>query len=101
MTGKERAYLKKLAHERKPILQLGKEGMSDNFLKELDAVLEKFELIKIDLLPSAGEDKKELTEAILGETGAEFISQVGRKLVIYRESRILPRQDRLNPSRKA
>lgn len=101
MTGKERAYLKKLAHGKKAILQMGKEGMSEAFLKELDAVFEQFELVKIDLLPSAGEEKKELTEALLEKTGAQFISQVGRKLVLYRESTSLPRQERLNPSRKA
>ena len=101
MTGKERVYLKKLAHSIKPILQLGKEGISEGFLKELDAVLERFELVKIDLLPSAGDEKKELTERLLEKTGARFISQVGRKLVLYRESTTLPRQERLNPSRKA
>lgn len=99
MIGKERAYLKKLAHDKKPLLQMGKEGLSESFLKELEQCLEMKELIKLDLLPGAG-DKERLVEELLSKTGAEFISQVGRKLVIYRESHTLPREERLNPARK-
>ncbi|HZK09897.1 MAG TPA: YhbY family RNA-binding protein [Clostridia bacterium] len=99
MIGKERAYLKKLAHSEKPILQLGKDGLSENFLKELEQTLEMKELVKLDLLPGSG-DKKLMVEEILEKTKAEFISQVGRKLVLYRESSTLPREERLNPARK-
>lgn len=99
MRGKERAYLKRLAHNQKPDIQMGKEGLSENFLAELDRILELKELIKIDLLPGAGE-RKLLVEELLNLTEAEFISQIGRKLVIYRESSTLAREDRLNPARK-
>lgn len=99
MQGKERAYLKRLAHEKKPDLQMGKEAISESFLAELERVLEMKELIKLDLLPGAGQ-RKDLVQEILDRTGAEFISQVGRKLVIYRESSTLAREERLNPSRK-
>ncbi len=99
MIGKERAYLKRLAHDRRPDIQMGKEGLSESFLAELDRTLEQKELIKIDLLPGAG-DRKIMVEKILEETGSEFISQIGRKFVIYRESSTLAREERLNPSRK-
>lgn len=99
MIGKERAYLKRLAHDKKPHLQMGKEGLSESFLAELEKTLELRELVKIDLLPGAG-DRKLMVEEILNRTSSTFISQVGRKLVIYRESSTLPREERLNPSRK-
>lgn len=99
MIGKERAYLKKLAHDKKPLLQLGKEGLSESFLRELEQGLETQELVKLDLLPGAG-DRKLLLEKLLDKTRAEFISQIGRKVVLYRESSTLPREERLNPARK-
>ena len=47
MTSKERAALRAKANGLEPIIQLGKEGISENLLTQIDDTLDTRELIKI------------------------------------------------------
>ncbi len=95
LKGKQRSYLKKLSHNLKPMLQIGKNGVSEEFLKQLDNSLELHELIKISVLDNSDRDMKEIANTIVNELGCEFVSSVGFKLVVYRESSTLERKDRI------
>ena len=64
MTSKQRAYLRSLANSIDPIFQIGKAGLSENLLKQLDDAIEARELIKINVLESSGEDVKALGNEI-------------------------------------
>lgn len=86
MTGKERAFLKKLSHGIKPILIIGKEGITENTITQLDGALMKHELIKIKILNNNLDDRDEMIETILQELQAEFVQYIGNKLTIYRVS---------------
>jgi len=86
MTGKERAALRGQANKLQPIFQIGKGGVSDNLLKQLDEALEARELIKITILESAYEDTRDLCNEIAKELGAEPIQAIGSKFVLYRKS---------------
>ena len=87
MTGKERAALRAQANKLQPIFQIGKGGVSDNLLKQLDEALEARELIKITILETAYEDTRELCNEIAKELGAEPIQAIGSKFVLYRKSK--------------
>lgn len=91
MTGKQRSYLKGLAHHLRPFSQIGKEGITESYIKDLDKILEDHELVKITFLESFAEDLDEAVAEILKRADAEFIQKIGRKLVIYRQSRSNPR----------
>lgn len=95
MTGKQRSKLKKMAQHMKPHLTMGKNGLSEAFIKEVENELELYELIKINVLPNSDEDPKEFARSFVDSLGAEFVSQLGHKLVIYRESQTLPRNERI------
>ena len=86
MTGKERAALRAQANKLQPIFQIGKGGVSDNLIKQLDEALEARELIKITILESAYEDTRDLCNEIAKELGAEPIQAIGSKFVLYRKS---------------
>jgi len=86
MTGKERAALRAQANKLQPIFQIGKGGVSDNLLKQLDEALEARELIKITILETAYEDTRDLCNEIAKELGAEPIQAIGSKFVLYRKS---------------
>ena len=60
MTSKQRAYLRSLANSIDPIFQIGKAGLSENLLKQLDDAIEARELIKINVLESSGEMKLQI-----------------------------------------
>ncbi len=91
ITKTQRRYLKGLANTLKPLVQIGKNGLTDNVLRSVDEVLEAHELMKIDILPSCQETAGELAVEIASATGSEIISELGRKIVLYRRNRNEPR----------
>lgn len=91
MTGKQRASLRKIAATLQPIFQIGKQGVTENLMKQLDDALEAREIIKITILETAGEDTKELCNEIAEELGAEPVQAIGSKFTIYRRSKNNPR----------
>ena len=84
MTGKQRAYLRGLANSIDPIFQIGKSGLSENLLKQLDDALEARELIKINVLENSGEDVKSLGNTIADSINAVCVQTVGNKITLYR-----------------
>ena len=87
ITSKQRAFLRSMANTVEPLFQIGKGGMTDNFIKQIDEALEARELIKIHLLDSAFMDAHETVNEIARLTHAEPVQAIGSKMVLYRESR--------------
>lgn len=86
LTGKQKRYLRSLAHHEKPLFQIGKNGVTENFIAQVDDVMLKRELIKISILQNCLEDKDSIAEALTKETGAELVQIMGNTIVLYRES---------------
>ena len=70
---------------------MGKAGLSPEFFDQLEVLLDHEELVKINVLKNAPVEAREIKEEILETTGAEFVSQLGKKLVIYRPSKDDPK----------
>ena len=87
LTGKQRSYLKSLAHNLDPIFQIGKGGINENFIKQIDGALETRELIKINILQNSLEEPVEAARYLCDNLDAEFVQAIGNKFVIYRESK--------------
>lgn len=87
INSKQRAYLKSLAHDLKPLIQVGKSGITEGLLAQIDASLESHELIKITFLQNSPVEGKEVVDEIIEATGAEFVNLIGKKLTLYRESK--------------
>ena len=86
ITGKERAYLRKLANNLDPIFQIGKGGVSDELLKQLALALESRELIKIHILETAFLDAKSCINDIAAKLRAEPVQAIGSKIVLYKQA---------------
>ncbi len=91
MTGKQRAGLRKMANGIETILYIGKEGVTDQVVKEAYDALEARELIKGCVQQGAPLNAKEALTALCEKTGAEPIQFIGRRFVMYRPSRENPR----------
>ncbi len=84
LPGALRVQLKKQAHHLKPVVQIGKKGISDALIREIDAALNAHELIKVQLpkeYPSYDED----LPRILVETSSHHIDTIGNVVILYRE----------------
>ena len=86
LTSKERSELRAQANELDTTLMVGKEGVTENVIAEADRLLTARELIKGKVLETALMSAREVSDAICEATGAEGISCVGSKFVIYRFS---------------
>jgi RNA-binding protein len=85
LSNKQRKQLKALSHPLKPLCQIGKEGLSDAFGKELLAQLEMHELIKVRILNNCLWDKKDI-ERGLEDLGITVVQKVGHVLTVYKTS---------------
>ena len=84
ITSKQRAFLRGKANDLDAIFQIGKDGINENMIAQLDDVLEARELIKIKVLETAMLTAREASEAVCAATGAEPVQCIGSKFVIYR-----------------
>ena len=86
LSSKERAELRAQANSIDTTLMVGKDGVTENVIAEADKLLTARELVKGKVLESALMSAREVSEAICEATGAEGISCVGSKFVIWRFS---------------
>jgi len=87
MTSKQRAYLKGLAMTIDPIYQVGKSSLTPEITKGLDEALQARELIKINVLKNCLDDPNEIAQIIAERTHSEVVQVIGKKIVLYRESK--------------
>lgn len=84
LTSKQRAKLRGLASKEDTVFQMGKEGITDNFIKAVDAALAARELVKFKVLENAMVDRKVAAEEIAKETKSIVVTVIGSKIVLYR-----------------
>jgi RNA-binding protein len=87
ITSKQRSYLKSLAHSLDPAVYLGKGGLTENIIKELDVNLEARELVKVKLQEGCSLEPKDVANQVAEALGAEFVQAIGKKFTVYRESK--------------
>ncbi len=87
MTTKQRAYLKGLAMTIDPIYQIGKSSLTPELTEGVSEALEARELIKIAVLKNCMDEPKELANILAERTHSEVVQVIGKKIVLYRESK--------------
>ena len=91
LTTKQKKYLRGRAHDLKPIVYIGQQGMSDAVLKEAERALSDHELIKVRFVDYKKE-KKDLAGKIAAHTGAALLGITGHLACFYRRSPIEQKQ---------
>ena len=87
MTSAERAKLRSLAMNIEPTTHIGKNGIGDALLKQLDEQLETRELIKVAVLRNADFSAKEVAEELAEQCKAQVVQVLGSKITLYRVSK--------------
>ena len=86
LTSKQRAELRAQANPLDTTLMVGKDGVTEAVVAEADRLLTARELVKGKVLETALMSAREVSDAICEATGADGVSCVGSKFVIYRFS---------------
>lgn len=86
LTSKQRAFLRKEANSLEPIFQIGKSGITDEFLKQVALALESRELIKLHILETALLETKSAANEIAAALKADCVQAIGSKFVLYKRA---------------
>ena len=87
LTGKQKRYLSSLGVNEKPVVIVGKEGLSTNLIDSALNALNARELIKVSVLKSFDGDIDTLAFDIAMHTKSSVVQQIGRTILLYKQAR--------------
>lgn len=92
LTGVQKKYLRGLAHNIKPVVQIGQRGLTEGVLKQIEGALLTHELIKIRFQDfKQKSDKANILEAVTDQAKCHLAGQIGHTAILYRPH---PKKDR-------
>lgn len=85
LTGKQKQYLKGLAHPLAPIVRVGKGGISAAVIEEARKSLASHELIKVRIDTDDSAQRKSFAAELAKSCEAELVGSIGKIAILYRE----------------
>jgi RNA-binding protein len=86
LNNKQKQFLKSLGNPLRPLFQLGKEGLSFNFIESLKDSLKAHELVKISVLKSCDVSVNELSIDIVAQAKCDLVQVIGKTILVYKPS---------------
>lgn len=87
LTSKQRAQLRSIAQSYNTIFFVGKQGIGEELIKQLDDALNARELIKVGVQENCEFTAREAADQIAGQLDADVVQVIGRKFVLWRRSK--------------
>jgi RNA-binding protein len=87
LTGKQKRYLRSLAHHLDPIFQVGKGGVNEHLIRHIEEAIETRELLKVSVLNNSVEEAREIAPELAERSGCELVQVIGKTIVLYKESK--------------
>jgi RNA-binding protein len=84
LDGRQRRYLRALAHPLKPVVQIGNQGLTPGVKQAISLALETHELIKVRVSADAEGDLDDIGAEAAKGTNAALAQVIGRTLLLYR-----------------
>lgn len=86
LNSKQRAKLRSVASNLEPMIIIGKDGLTDNVLVQIENQLFAHEMVKVSVLDGADFGANEYLHETADKLGAEEVCSIGRKFVLYKMS---------------
>ena len=87
LNSRQRAQLRAMANSYETIFQIGKGGITEAFIKQVDEALEARELIKLRTLDNSEFSSRTAADSIAEAVKADVVQVIGSKSILYRESK--------------
>lgn len=87
LNSRQRAQLRGMANSYETILQIGKGGITDNIVKQVNDALEARELIKLRILETCPTTVRETADALANSTDSDVVQVIGTRFILYKESK--------------
>ncbi len=81
---KMRSQLKGAAMSIEPVLSIGKNSITPEFIEAVRENITKNELIKINILKNCDDDPNAIAHTLAGRSQSEVVQVIGRKIVLYK-----------------
>ncbi|WP_019021201.1 ribosome assembly RNA-binding protein YhbY [Thioalkalivibrio sp. ALE23] len=91
LTDAQRHHLRSLAHPRKPVVTLGRHGLSEAVLAELEQALAHHELVKVKVGIGDRDTRAEVIHDMCERTGAELVQRIGHVATLFRRNPEAPK----------
>ena len=85
MTSKQRAYLRSLAMNISPVIQIGKNGLTPELTESVNEAFNTKELIKLAVLQNCMDDPRQMAEMLAERTQSLVVQIIGKKIILYKE----------------
>lgn len=85
LRGKQKRYLRAMAHDLKPKFQIGKDGVNNNMVEAILEYLELHELVKVNMLQNCEMEKDDVSTVFENEE-IDVVQVIGNTFVLYKES---------------
>ena len=86
LTGKQKRFLRSKSNHLQPLFQIGKNGLTQSVIEQIDEALESKELIKVNILQNCAEDKNEIAQTLSEQEGMYVVQVIGNIIILYKES---------------
>lgn len=86
LNSKQRAKLRSIASTIDATTTIGKDGLNENVIGQIERELYTRELVKVNVLESADASAKEYLKIVADKLGAAEVCSIGRKFVVYKLS---------------
>jgi hypothetical protein len=87
LNSKQRAQLRALGNGLDAVFQIGKGGINDQLIRQIDELLELKELVKLRVLPQCPLSSREAADKVAELVGADVVQVIGSRFILYKESR--------------
>lgn len=87
LNSRQRAQLRGMANDMETILQVGKLGLSENTVKQVNDALEARELIKLRVLETCPLSSRQSADELANATNSDVVQVIGSRFILYRESK--------------
>lgn len=85
LTNKNRSNLRAKANKLDPVVHVGKEGITESVIEQLDQALEAHELLKVRILETTGRTTRSAAEELATATGSNVVQVIGGITVLFRQ----------------
>ncbi len=91
LTGKQARYLRSIGHSLKPLLLVGKSGITENFIKQVRSSLETHELIKVKLGKTSETGMDDAISQLVDKVPCQLAQSIGKTLLLYKANEENPK----------
>lgn len=85
MTGKQKRYLRSLAVNLDPVVQIGKNDLNESVIESASMAINKKELIKVKLNQNSAEERVDVMSRLANSLTAELVQIIGNNGIFFKQ----------------